>query len=496
MIKNPDALPQLIGEFAPVDEWQSRINRLFYGLQGEHVRRYYQTFSSADFRLAHALAADYYSRVVKREASHVKREEARDSALSTQHSAPLTVMEWGPGNGNLAGCFLTHLQALDTQGQVYPRVRYVLVGSRQHQLDAALGHPALAPHREQITTECADMQSLTGIADGSVDRILCLDLWNELATKLMVRKEGDIEEEYIRPNLKEQTFDLITDWSGFVRAFEAADVEALKKFPPFLEEIVWEKEYRKSEWKSVSFRKTITDHLKLIDEHVLVPINLGAHGCLKEAKRILAADAVGLSAFDAGTAQSVVLNDPDKPCYGFFGGQQSFMVNFLLAESVAAYLGYQSIVVEPQREFVGRALGTPVMSLMDLLAGYPAPKSLSPWEQDRVVLQTIERLNRVYTSPYERTLEFPLREDMPSAERSALEVLVKALKPNGIPDTVAYVSEQEILAAMSDLVALGYDRHAVLAMLQAPPQPVDYYHLFCCPQGGSATIHKIEPQNS
>ncbi len=479
MIKNPDALPQLIGEFAPVDEWQSRINRLFYGLQGEHVRKYYQTFSSADYRLAHALAVDYFEKVVK-------REEGRDSALSTQHSAPLTVMEWGPGNGNLAGCFLTHLKELDRQGQVYPRVRYVLVGNRQHQLDEALGHPALAPHRERVSTECADVQNLTGTPDGSVDRILCPDLWNELATKLMLRKEGEIEEEYIRPNLKEQTFDLIPDWAGFVQAFEAMDVEALKKFPPFLEEIVWEKEYRKSEWKSVAFRKTITDHLKLVDEHVLVPVNLGAHGCLREAKRVLAPDAVGLSVFDAGTAQSVVLNDPEKPCYGFFGGQHSFMVNFLLAESVATYLGFKSVAVEPQREFVGRELGTHVMSVMDLLAGYPAPQSLAPWEQDRLVLQTIQRLNGVYTSPYERPLDFPLRDGMPPAERAALEEILKNLKRNGIPDTVAYISEQEILAALSDLTALGYDRDAVMTMLQAPPQPVDYYHLSCCPQTGSA----------
>ena len=486
MIKNPDALPQLIGDFAPVDEWQSRINRLFYGLQGEDVRKYYQTFSSADYRLAHALAADYYASVVKREASYVKCQKDQNSALSTQHSAPLTVMEWGPGNGNLAGCFLTHLKQLDTQGRVYPRVQYVLVGARQRQLDEALGHTALVPHRARVSTVCADVQNLAGIPDGSVDRILCLDLWNELATKLMLRTEGEIEEEYIRPNLKEQTFDLIPDWAGFVRAFEAVDAETLKKFPPFLEEIVWEKEYRKSEWKSVAFRKTITEHLKLIDEHVLVPVNLGAHACLKEAKRLLAAEAVGFSAFDAGTAQSVVLNDPEKPCYGLFGGQHSFMVNFLLAESVAAYLGFKSVMVEPQRECVGRALKANVMSVMDLLAGYPAPKSLAPWEQDRVVLQTIECLNRVYTSPYERTLDFPLRDDMPSAERAALGEILKRLKRNGIPDTVAYVSEDEIMAAMGELVGLGYDRDAVLTMLQAPPQPVDYHHLSCCPQGGTA----------
>ena len=486
MIKNPDALPQLIGDFAPVDDWQSRINRLFYGLQGEQVRKFYQTFSSADYRLAHALAADYYARVVKREASHVKREEDRNSALSTQHSAPLTVMEWGPGNGNLAGCFLSHLKQLDKAEQVYPRVRYVLVGPRQLQLDAALAHPALAPHRDRVSVNCADVQNLSGVADGSVDLILCLDLWNELATKLMVRKEGEIEEEYVRPNLKEEAFDRITDWSGFVRAFENLDLDSLKKFPPFLEDIVWEKEYRKLEWKSVAFRKTITDQLKLIDEHVLVPINLGAHGCLKEAKRVLAGDAAGFHAFDAGTAQSVVLNDPEKPCYGFFGGQQSFMVNFLAAEAVAGYLDFKAVTLEPQREFVGRALGDNVMSLMDLLAAFPATKTLTPWEQDRVVVRTIACLNQHYANPYEHPLEFPLQEGTPAAERREMEAMLQGLKRNGIPDTVAYLTEREIMAAVSDLAGIGYDREAIRTMLQAPPQPVDYYRLSCCPQGGLA----------
>ena len=113
----------------------------------------------------------------------------------------------------------------------------------------------------------------------------------------------------------------------------------LKTVPPFLDDLVWEKEYRKVEWKDVPYRKTIAEFLKTIDEQVLVPINLGAFAVLKEARRILAPDAVGLSAFDAGTADRRVLNDPEKPCYGQFGGQYSFMINFALAEDVAKQLG-------------------------------------------------------------------------------------------------------------------------------------------------------------
>ena len=66
-IDDPDALPQPLGEYKPVDQWQAHINVLFYQLRGDQQRSFYQTFTSADYRLAHALAADYYDRVIKRE---------------------------------------------------------------------------------------------------------------------------------------------------------------------------------------------------------------------------------------------------------------------------------------------------------------------------------------------------------------------------------------------------------------------------------------------
>ena len=69
MLQDAEALPQLIGEYRPVDQWQVHINKLFYRFRGDQVRRFYQTFASADYRLAHALAADYFEKVVKRDAT-------------------------------------------------------------------------------------------------------------------------------------------------------------------------------------------------------------------------------------------------------------------------------------------------------------------------------------------------------------------------------------------------------------------------------------------
>ena len=96
MLQDADALPQLIGDYKPVDQWQVHINTLFYRFRGDQIRSYYQTFASADYRLAHALAADYFEKVVKREnTSGVRRQASGVNASNsplTPHPVPLTVM--------------------------------------------------------------------------------------------------------------------------------------------------------------------------------------------------------------------------------------------------------------------------------------------------------------------------------------------------------------------------------------------------------------------
>ncbi|MBX3329073.1 MAG: SAM-dependent methyltransferase [Nitrospira sp.] len=478
MLQDADALPQLIGEYKPLDQWQAHLNQLFYGLRGDKLRSYYQTYASADFRLAHALAADYYERVTKRDKAGNRQPSLVDRTADDE--SRLTVLELGPGNGNLAACFLSHLKALDKQGTIYPRVRYVMVDWQQTVLDGALAHPDLAMHREQVETHLGSVEHLAGIVDASVDRIICNELWNDLPTKLLAKQSNEVEEEYLRPNLSESLHADIQDWSAFVRAFEEKDLTTLKTFPPFLDELVWEKEYRKVEWKDAPYRKTIVEFLQSIDQEVLVPVNIGAFATLKEAKRILAPDAIGFSAFDAGTGDMKVLNDPEKPCYGQFGGQYSFMVNFALIQAVAKHLGIKHTTLESQREFVGRSLNTNVITLMDLLATHPsAGPKLQAWEQDRLVLKTIKALNETFTSSYRRRIDFPLSTDMPPEERETSNAILRSLKDDGIPDTVAYLTEEELTRAQLDLEAIGYDRDTMRMALNAPPSPIEYCHFAC-----------------
>ncbi|MDF0642926.1 MAG: SAM-dependent methyltransferase [Nitrospira sp.] len=469
MLQDADALPQLIGDYKPVDQWQVHVNQLFYRFRSNQIRNFYQTFASADYRLAHALATDYFEKILKRDAP---------LSRATNDSNPLTVMEWGPGNGNLAACFLSHIQMLDKQEQVYRRIRYVMVDWEQSLLDGAIASPALAQHRDRIVPLCTTVDRLPGITEGTVDRIICNELWNDLPTKLMCRQAGDIEEEFLRPNLSDALHAKVDDWAAFVRAFDAKDVETLRRFPPFFDDLVWEREYRTVDWKEAPHRKTVTEFLRRIDEQVVVPVNIGAFMTLREAKRLLAPDAVGFSSFDAGSTDLKVLNDPNKPCSGQFGGQQSYMVNFPLVEAVGKQLGADKVMVESQREFIGRSLRTNVLTLMDLLATHPsAGTKMEPWEQDRLMLQTIRALDEVYQSPYERKIEFPLSADTPADERDGMQALVDGLKATGVSDTVAYLTEEELTGASRNLEEIGYDPHSFLIALTAPPSPVDYFHL-------------------
>ena len=453
--------PQPIGDFKPVDEWQAHLNAVFYGLRGTRVGEYYQTLASADYRLAHALATDFYE-------THRNRKDLPPT---------LVVHEWGCGNGNLAACFLSHLKTLDRDGMLYPSVTYVLVDNNDETLRTAVAHTDLKPHQSRISTMLADVQDLTEVKDRTVHWIHCNELWNDLPTKVLLRKEGEIVEEQMRPNLSDAKSKEFTDWFAFVRSFAAKDVAKLKEQPAFLDDIIWEKDYQAVDWKRVPYRKTITEFIKPIDELVLVPINLGAFATLKESKRVLVPGG-RLTSFDAGTPDPEIVGSADKPCYSLLGGQYSFIVNFALCEAIARHLGIKEISIEPQKEFISRSLGKNVVSMVEVLNTYPFPEKLRVWERDRLVLNTFKALSRVYSSPYRREIDYPLRGQLPESERTALRELLASLPATGIPDTIAYLTEDEILATVPELEALGFSREeiAALFMTHARVRPeIDYY---------------------
>ncbi len=458
---NEETPPQVLGEFKPVDDWQAHLNAVFYGLRGTRARDYYQTLAGADYRLAHALAADFHQ-------AHRVR---------TDLPATLVVQEWGCGNGNLAACFLSHLRDLDAEGSLYRKTRYVLVDKHRDMLQAALAHPDLQPHRAQVSSLQADVEDLAGLQPGTVHWIHGNELWSDLRTKIVLRKEGEVIEERLRPNLSDAKSREFADWFAFVKAFEARDVANLNGQPPFLDEIIWEKDYGSIDWKRVPYRKMITEFLKSIDDLVIVPVNLGAFATIKEAQRLLAPRG-RVTFLDAGTPDQAVLANPDKPCYGLHGGQYSFIVNFALCEDVARHLGFTDITIESQQEFVSRMLGVNVMTVVDLLETYPSLEKLQPWEGDQLVLKTLQALDRVYTAPYRRPFDYPIRAETPEPDRTELATILERRPRTGVPDPIAYLSEEEVLGAMTELEALGFQRDRIQALLRSPAgqgRPIEYY---------------------
>ena len=99
-----------LGDFKPADQWQTHVNALFYGIQGPGIHDHFQTYVSRDYRLAHALAEEFFQQIT-----------GAEKVPDTVH-----LQEWGVGNGNLAARFLDHLKCIDAANRVYPRVRYRL----------------------------------------------------------------------------------------------------------------------------------------------------------------------------------------------------------------------------------------------------------------------------------------------------------------------------------------------------------------------------------
>ncbi|SVD53852.1 uncharacterized protein METZ01_LOCUS406706, partial [marine metagenome] len=145
-----------LGDFKPTDEWQTHVNEIFYGIQGPNIHNHFQTYVSQDHRLAHALAEDYYEQAL----------------TQVNNPQPRFIMEWGVGNGNLAGCFLTHLQSIDTEGQVYPFTRYILCDFSMEILKGARDNPRLKNHAEKFFTVQVDASHMDCFREQTINKII------------------------------------------------------------------------------------------------------------------------------------------------------------------------------------------------------------------------------------------------------------------------------------------------------------------------------------
>ena len=445
-----------LGDFKPTDEWQTHVNEIFYGIQGPNIHNHFQTYVSQDHRLAHALAEDYYEQAL----------------TQVNNPQPRFIMEWGVGNGNLAGCFLTHLQSIDTEGQVYPFTRYILCDFSMEILKGARDNPRLKNHAEKFFTVQVDASHMDCFREQTINKIISNEIWDDLATKILLKQENSICEEYLQPLIDPASLGM--EFDTFIKLFNEKNLNSLKKCSHVLPLIFWENAYQRVDIHDWPMAEVLQAHVDLLSNETPIPVNLGALETLERAHSLLCQDGLGYTGMDYGMHSLQELNHPERPYFNIYGGQYTCMVNFELMCNWAQAVGFSSAEKEYQHHYVGKHLQDKVISVLELVQTHPKAIRMTPWDRDILMLKTLHILNKTYKSPYQAKMTYPEIEGTPNGERQIIYELANTLSISGVPDTVAYISSKEVQQVSSDLAKLGYDERVYATLFQGPTDPVSF----------------------
>ena len=167
----------------------------------------------------------------------------------------------------------------------------------------------------------------------------------------------------------------------------------------------------------------------------------------------------------------------ERPYFNLYGGQYTFMVNFELLSQWAVAEGFSSVEKEYQHSYVGRHLQDRVISLVELIQTHRDAPNMSSWDRDILMLETLNTLNKVYKSHYQSRMEYTSIGGTPSNQQQQIKELVDQLNIDGVPDTVAYVTEKEVSQVSSDLALLGYHDQRYIPLFQGPTEPISFLFL-------------------
>ncbi|MBT5376893.1 MAG: hypothetical protein HOL15_08780 [Nitrospinaceae bacterium] len=446
-----------LGDFKPSDIWQTHINSIFYGIKGPEIHNHFQTYVSLDYRLAHALANDFFAKALTRE------------------NKTWYVQEWGVGNGNLAAYFLSHLREIDSENKVYPFVYYILCDESEEILKGVRANPRLQEHDGKFSTVRIHAEHLDCFRPHSVAKIISNEIWDDLATRVLLKHQGLYYEEYLCPFIDPSTLPL--EQEAFLELFQNKDLEKLAQLPHFLDTIHWERDFQRVDLNDWPCADTLKAHAEEFKDEIPMPINTGAFSTLAKAKELLQSENFGYTSFDYGMKTLQDLNQEGRPYFNLYGGQYTFMVNFPLLENIGREMGFTEINREYQNQFVEKDLGAKVLSVVDLVQHHPQITSMPPWDRDILMLSTLHALNTVYRSPYSGKLNYPTLDGTPKKQRKQIAQLAKNLSGRGVPDTVAYVTQDEVLAALKPLRKLGYREKDIQSAFQSPASPVSFIHI-------------------
>jgi SAM-dependent MidA family methyltransferase len=448
-----------LGDFKPSDEWQTHVNAIFYGIKGPAIHHHFQTYVSRDYRLAHALADEFLSGIQE----HGPAE------------GPIFVQEWGVGNGNLAARFLSRLKSADTDQTVYPRIHYTLCDYSEEILKGVRANPNLQEHEGRTFLKHVNAETQGDFEPHSVHKIISNEIWDDLATSVLLKNDGMLYEEYLQPLLPRNIPS--ATWEQFVDQFNEKNLDALKSNPPFLEQIVWERSFQRTDISDWPHGETILKHLNRLEDEIPIPINTGAFQTVERAKELLAENNQGYTSFDYGMLSDHELNWRGRPYYKLYGGQYTSMVNFPLIAEVAQAVGFAEVQLEHQHDFVGRNLSEKVLSALELVQVHPKISRMEPWDADLLMLQTLQALNASYRSPYKGKMDYPPMPGTPKKQRKQIAELAKNLSATGVPDTVAYITASEVVDASGRLKKLGYGERDLKAAFDRTTQAIAFGHM-------------------
>ena len=195
-----------------------------------------------------------------------------------------TIQEWGVGNGNLAACFLSRLQEIDLNQQVYPFTHYILCDESEEILKGTRANPRLHQHQGKYSTVRIDAENLNCFQSKSVTKIISNEIWDDLATKVVLKNENQFYEEFLCPHLPPDFPG--ADDASFLQQFRDKNLKELAKLPPFLDAIHWERDFQRVELSGWPFGNTLETHSKNLKDEIPMPINTGAFAALKKAKEL------------------------------------------------------------------------------------------------------------------------------------------------------------------------------------------------------------------
>jgi len=445
-----------LGDFKPADEWQTHVNEIFYGMQGPGIHDHFQTYVSQDYRLAHALAEDYLKKALKQ----------------ADCNQPRFIMEWGVGNGNLAGCFLSHLKSIDACEQVYPNTRYILCDFSMEILKGVKKNIRLKNHTGKFFTVRVDANHMDCFREQTINKVISNEIWDDLSTKVLLKRDGSIYEEYIQPLIDPIAAGINSD--DVIKPFNEKNLGSLKDYPHILEFITWERTYQRvaiDDWPQADILQA---HIDLLVDEIPVPINIGALTTLKCARYLLRQGGLGYTGMDYGMYSMRELNLSKRPYFNIYGGQYTSMVNFELLNHWAHAEGFSSVEKEFQHSYVGRHLQDKVISLVELVQTHCDAPNMPSWDRDILMLKTLNTLNKTYKSHYRSKMKYTAMQGAPNHKQKQINELVEKLSINGVPDTVAYVTEKEVMQVSADLANLGYNEELYAPLFQGPTEPISF----------------------